>query len=265
MEYVSHELMEATWQQVGAQPLKATARMQKRHQKAHKVLTRFAYDNLFVMREDAAGVGIYVFHVILEAFSRGAPRPGKIRPPAIERARALSDDELARESRRCEPHVAQYLEDALSNSEQDEEVLLTPQEWAECARVLRAALLCLHRACARADRSRGQGASAGDAGPVGAPTSPSPPADMAMDEEGSEAARAALFQAIDQQVANGDPPETAETLNRLLEAGHSRDEAYRLIGCALGDEMFHVMKEEREYDAARYVRLLQALPDMPWE
>lgn len=86
-----------------------------------------------------------------------------------------------------------------------------------------------------------------------------------MNEEDSEQARAAIFQAVETQLSDGDPPETAETLKRLLGEGYSRDEAYRLIGCALADELFQIMKHEREYDHARYVRLLRNLPNLPWE
>jgi len=86
-----------------------------------------------------------------------------------------------------------------------------------------------------------------------------------MDEEESELARAAIFEAIDTQLADGEPPETAETMKRLMDDGYSQDEAYRLIGCVLADEMFEVMKYEREYDNERYVRLLRKLPTMPWD
>ena len=86
-----------------------------------------------------------------------------------------------------------------------------------------------------------------------------------MSEQGSEQARAAIVKAIDNQLADGEPPETAETLDRLLEEGYTRDEAYRLIGCAIADEMFQIMMHEREFDGARYIRLLQNLPRLPWE
>ncbi len=86
-----------------------------------------------------------------------------------------------------------------------------------------------------------------------------------MDEEQSEQARAAIIGAVETQLTDGDPPEAAETLERLLSEGHSRDEAVRLVGCALADEMFQIMKHEREYDHARYVALLRKLPDAPWE
>ncbi len=86
-----------------------------------------------------------------------------------------------------------------------------------------------------------------------------------MDPQESEEARAAIVKAVETQLADGDPPETAATLDRLLAEGHARDAAVRLIGCALADEMFRIMNEEREYDRDRYVGLLQRLPRMPWD
>ena len=86
-----------------------------------------------------------------------------------------------------------------------------------------------------------------------------------MDEEQSEQARAAIFEAIETQLSDGEPPETAETLERLLGEGYPREEAMRFIGCALADEMFQVMNNEREFDGDRYVRLLSRLPTLPWE
>lgn len=86
-----------------------------------------------------------------------------------------------------------------------------------------------------------------------------------MDEQQSEEARAAIMKAVETQLADGDPPETAETLERLLAEGHSRDDAVRLIACVLADEMFRIMQQEQEYDRDRYVGLLQRLPRVPWE
>lgn len=86
-----------------------------------------------------------------------------------------------------------------------------------------------------------------------------------MDDEESELARQAIFEAVETQLADGDPPETAGTLDRLMADGHPREEAIRLIGCVLADEMFRIMKTEREYDHARYVGLLRRLPELPWD
>lgn len=85
-----------------------------------------------------------------------------------------------------------------------------------------------------------------------------------MDDE-PERARAAIFEALEAQLKDGEPPETAETFNRLLAEGYPREEVYRLIGCVLADEMFQVMKDGRQYDGERYVRLLKKLPRLPWE
>lgn len=84
-----------------------------------------------------------------------------------------------------------------------------------------------------------------------------------MDEDQSEQARAALRKAVETQLEDGDPPETAETLDRLLDEGYSRDEAIRLIGFVLADELSQIMKYDREYDHERYVRLLTRLPETP--
>jgi len=88
---------------------------------------------------------------------------------------------------------------------------------------------------------------------------------MNDNEDESEQARKAIFQAIDTQLADGDPPETAEALERLLGQGYSRDDAYRLIGAAIADETAAIMKYGREFDRARFVGLLKRLPSMPWE
>lgn len=88
---------------------------------------------------------------------------------------------------------------------------------------------------------------------------------MQDNEDQSDKAQKAIFQAIDTQLADGDPPETAEALDRLLQQGYSRDDAYRLIGAAIAEETKEIMKDGREFDRARFVGLLKKLPAMPWE
>jgi regulator of protease activity HflC (stomatin/prohibitin superfamily) len=86
-----------------------------------------------------------------------------------------------------------------------------------------------------------------------------------MDEDEAKQVRAAIFQAVDQQLADGDPPEAQETLERLMAEGYTRNDAREYIACAMADEMFQIMQREREYDRARYVNLLRRLPTLPWE
>ena len=74
-----------------------------------------------------------------------------------------------------------------------------------------------------------------------------------------------MFEVIENQLRNNDPPETRKTLERLVCRGHSRQEAMRLIACVLATELFNVMKSESPYDHARYVANLKRLPELPFE
>jgi len=81
----------------------------------------------------------------------------------------------------------------------------------------------------------------------------------------SEAVRVAMYEVVDNQLRDGVPPETRQTLDRLMAEGHSRAEARRLIAAVVSSEIFEVLKRNRPYDQARYVAALQRLPKMPWE
>ena len=97
---------------------------------------------------------------------------------------------------------------------------------------------------------------------------PSPPADASSSINAAgkaERARAALLTAIDAQMKANDPPETLQTLVRLMEAGHSRDEAMKLIASALIAEVTNVLRENSTYDRDRYVANLKRLPKLPWQ
>jgi peroxiredoxin family protein len=83
--------------------------------------------------------------------------------------------------------------------------------------------------------------------------------------EDSEYLQAAIFEIIDNQIRDNDPPETKETLERLLSDGHAREEAIKLIGCALTAEVFDIMKHQKPFDQSRYADNLRKLPEMPWE
>ena len=80
-----------------------------------------------------------------------------------------------------------------------------------------------------------------------------------------EVVSAAMYEVVDNQLRDGEPPETKQTLERLLAEGHSRSEARRLIAAAVSSEIFEVLKHKRPYDQARYVAALARLPKMPWD
>jgi hypothetical protein len=77
--------------------------------------------------------------------------------------------------------------------------------------------------------------------------------------------QATIYEIVDNQLRDGTPPETRQTLERLIAEGHSRQEARRLIACAVVSENFDILQRREPYDEARYVAALQRLPTMPWE
>jgi hypothetical protein len=77
--------------------------------------------------------------------------------------------------------------------------------------------------------------------------------------------KATILQVVDNQIRANDPPETKQTLDRLLSEGHSEEEAKRLIGCIVSAEIFDILKKQEEFDLARFVGALNALPKLPWE
>jgi hypothetical protein len=86
-----------------------------------------------------------------------------------------------------------------------------------------------------------------------------------MASKESNRAREVILKAVENQIRKNDPPETKETLNRLVQSGQSREEALRLIAGVLANEMFEVMKSKTHYDNARYVANLARLPNLPWD
>jgi peroxiredoxin family protein len=77
--------------------------------------------------------------------------------------------------------------------------------------------------------------------------------------------KAAILQVVNNQIKANDPPETKQTLDRLLSEGHSEEEAKRLIGCIVSSEIFDILKKQEESDRERFVGVLNALPKLPWE
>ena len=77
--------------------------------------------------------------------------------------------------------------------------------------------------------------------------------------------RAVLFEVLDNQLRDNDPPETKETLDRLLGQGIEQDEARRLIACVIADEVFMILKKNATFDEKLFARKLSMLPEMPWK
>lgn len=85
------------------------------------------------------------------------------------------------------------------------------------------------------------------------------------DTPGGQLAGEAIVEAIENQLRDNNPPETALTLARLMKGGESREDAMRLIGCVLAVEVLEILKNDRSFDERRYVENLRRLPELPFE
>ena len=86
-----------------------------------------------------------------------------------------------------------------------------------------------------------------------------------MDTGNPDQAREAIFEVIENQIRDNDPPITAETYNRLKSEGHSHEETMKFIGCALSVELFEIMTNHQPFNEQRYSDNLKSLPELPWE
>jgi hypothetical protein len=73
----------------------------------------------------------------------------------------------------------------------------------------------------------------------------------------------AFLEIIETQLRDEDPPETKRTFCRLIESGHSPQEAKRLLSVVVGLEVACVMKNQEPFNHARFVAALDLLPDLP--
>lgn len=80
-----------------------------------------------------------------------------------------------------------------------------------------------------------------------------------------EIARRAILEIVQNQIRDNYPPETKETLDRLMAEGISEEEATKLIACAVSSEIFHTLKHQEIFNEERYVKNLKKLPKLPWE
>jgi len=74
---------------------------------------------------------------------------------------------------------------------------------------------------------------------------------------------AAIYEIVDNQLCELTPPETKQTLARLFADGFSLQEARRLIACVVVSEIFDVLKQQKPYNATRFIQALHQLPQLP--
>ena len=71
----------------------------------------------------------------------------------------------------------------------------------------------------------------------------------------------AILAVVDQQMQSNSPPETRRTFERLVALGYAPEDARRLIGNVVAQEIFAVMQRGEMYNEQRYIAALRRLPD----
>ncbi len=71
----------------------------------------------------------------------------------------------------------------------------------------------------------------------------------------------AILAVTDQQMRDNTPPETRRTYERLVALGYTPEDARRLIGNVVAQEIFAVMQREEMYNERRYAAALRGLPE----
>lgn len=83
------------------------------------------------------------------------------------------------------------------------------------------------------------------------------------DEADEGFAKDRLIEAVENQLASGEPAFVQAVLNKLTLVGYERTEILELIALVLGHEIRSLLHEERGFDTQRYEQLLRQLPDLP--
>ncbi|PCI28972.1 MAG: hypothetical protein COB67_05150 [SAR324 cluster bacterium] len=81
-----------------------------------------------------------------------------------------------------------------------------------------------------------------------------------ISEEMNERLSTAIQAVIKQQIAENDPPETVETLERLTDEGFTQKEAYLLIGKAISREVAEMLVVGQSLNLERFLAALEELP-----
>lgn len=70
---------------------------------------------------------------------------------------------------------------------------------------------------------------------------------------------ASMYEAVELQISEGDPPEAGQTVDRLMSEGASRGQAIHWIAVVLMREMGAAVATDRPFDSVAYVAALQGL------
>ncbi|PWH85107.1 DUF1841 family protein [Brumimicrobium oceani] len=81
--------------------------------------------------------------------------------------------------------------------------------------------------------------------------------------EENEYMKNAIFDTIENQIRQNDPPQTKKTLERLKKEGYDDFNAKNMIAHCLSLEFYDVIKNKNTFNLERYVKNLDRLPKEP--
>lgn len=143
MTHISREEIDKIWRKIGTLSGEAILRLQQRHLKRQKAITRYIAKQVENFREDAAGVFLYVAHAVLEASEQHTPRPKRVSSTEIEKALAEAS---APGYESPEPHLITYAIEAFTEVSDEDDVVLSEHEFDSFLVMINAIALCIHRA-----------------------------------------------------------------------------------------------------------------------
>ncbi len=71
--------------------------------------------------------------------------------------------------------------------------------------------------------------------------------------------KSAILEVVDNQLNENNPPETRQTLERLVNAGYTEEKAKEMIGSIVADEIYYVMKDNEPFNNERFIAGLNKL------
>lgn len=75
----------------------------------------------------------------------------------------------------------------------------------------------------------------------------------------------AIMRVVESQIQDNDPPQTRQTLERLVKSGLTEKEAKKLIRGVAAIEICNIMEKKEPFQYQRYAEALARLPKLPWE
>ena len=79
----------------------------------------------------------------------------------------------------------------------------------------------------------------------------------------NEILQAQFLEVVEYQLRMDDPAETRLTLERLEQAGYSRQDSKKMISACVAVAIADTLISNEPFDEARYIKNLNRLPDLP--